>query len=193
VTERSVRLPFPPSINGAFAQSQFFNPARKRMELRRHQSKAYRAWQEEAVLRLLSLKWPRYEVPVVVKLELTPPFGNPRDCDNYFKAPIDALVKARILRDDSWDHVRGVASWWHRPGPKADAHVLIHIRPAQTDTRPNLSLPEHSALARIRKLGVLLVGPDHELTATQRSLIVKGYIEPQAGLLPGQPQGYVAV
>jgi Holliday junction resolvase RusA-like endonuclease len=192
VTERSARLPFPPSINGAFAQSAFFNPARKRMELRRHQSKAYRAWQEEAVLRLQALKWPRYEGIVGLWISLFPPFGLPRDLDNYNKAPIDALWKSRVLRGDDWDCIRELHEKWHDPVPRKDAYIALSIRPLPHE-RPFLTLPEHSTLARIRKAGVLLVAPDHELTATQRSLIVKGYIEPQPGLLPGQPQGYVAV
>lgn len=192
MTERSVRLPFPPSINGAFAQSQFFNPARKRMELRRHQSKEYRAWQEDAVLRLLSLKWPRFEGIVALDISLFPPFGLPRDLDNYNKAPIDALWKSRVLKGDDWDCIRELHVKWHDPRPRAESYIAMRLRELP-DERPYLTLPEHSMLARIRKTGVLLVAPDHELTATQRSLIVKGYIEPQPGLLPGQPQGYVVV
>src|SRR5262245_32464032 len=118
-------LPFPPSTNNLFTQGVV------RGKVRRFPSRRYKAWREEATVRIRAA-WrthPPYAVPVVVKLELTPRDSRPRDADNYAKPILDALVASHVLTDDSNRHVKAVIPYWENPSDTAG--VIVTIRPAK--------------------------------------------------------------
>ena len=126
--EVSIWTPFPPSVNGLFAHGLV------RGKVRRFPTKAYKQWRREAVLRMRLARIPTYDVPVVVKLELTPRDSRPRDADNYAKGVMDALVEARILTDDSNRYVKSVTPYWMPPSKQAGCTVFI--RPAENIGTP---------------------------------------------------------
>lgn len=102
-------LPFPPSLNNLFA-----NVAGQRG---RFPSRRYTAWRKAASLELLLQRPKRYPVRADVLVELCPPDKRERDSDNYTKAPLDALVRAGILADDSRSFVRSSMAVFVENGP----------------------------------------------------------------------------
>ena len=134
----SIWLPFPPSVNNLFPQAIVLG------KIRRFPSKQYKAWRKEAFWRIRAARIARYEVPVNVRLELTPRDRRPRDADNYCKPCLDALVEARVLHDDSNLWVLSVAPFWNPPGTK-EVGVIVHIQPADVDHAVQLSLLDGAA------------------------------------------------
>lgn len=180
MTEQRVWLPFPPSTNNLFAQN--------RKTGRRFPSKGYKAWRNEAHVLLRMAKIPRFEVPVVIKLELTPKDNRARDASNYIKAVEDALVQARILIDDDQRYVKAVAPYWLNPSPRAG--VLVIIRPAVNLGRGALTPAETRLLAAITH--GMTVPAGHKPSNDLKGLLEKGYVKPVPGLLDGAVQGYAA-
>jgi crossover junction endodeoxyribonuclease RusA len=84
-----LELPFPPSVNSCWraVRGRTILSARGR----EYRAKAIRACRDAEVV----------DGPVSVKIYLYPPDRRRRDVDNYAKAILDALVHARVLRDDS--------------------------------------------------------------------------------------------
>jgi Holliday junction resolvase RusA-like endonuclease len=64
-----------------------------------------RAWLNEAVP-LLRAARVRFDGQVRVRMYLSPPDRRTRDGDNLEKAIMDALVRARVIKDDSLKYVR---------------------------------------------------------------------------------------
>ncbi|KQT52256.1 MULTISPECIES: RusA family crossover junction endodeoxyribonuclease [unclassified Aureimonas] len=95
-----ITMPFPPSLNGVF-------PTRGN---RRVPSPAYRAWRDEAGWTIKAQRPAKFTTPVHVRIDLMPPDGRRRDVDNLAKAPLDALVAAGVLADDSL--VRRLSIGW---------------------------------------------------------------------------------
>jgi crossover junction endodeoxyribonuclease RusA len=124
MSEKSVWLPFPPSVNNLFAQGVV------KGKVRRFPSKTYKAWRKQALLHIMAARIRRFEEPVVVKLELTPRDNRPRDADNYSKAVLDALVAARVLPDDSNVYVKAVSAWF-APASASGHGVIVTLRIAQ--------------------------------------------------------------
>lgn len=102
--QQSIALPFPVSLNNAFAQN--------RATGRRYRTKRYRAWSDLALWRIKIAKLKRMAGPVRVEIGLTPPDARKRDADNLVKPILDVLVKAGILADDSSATVRAVSVGW---------------------------------------------------------------------------------
>jgi crossover junction endodeoxyribonuclease RusA len=185
-TEVKVWLPFPPSVNNLFSQGVV------KGKVRRFPSRQYKAWRKEAVIRLLAAKLPRFSVPVVIKLALTPKDARARDADNYNKAVIDALVEARLVPADDSRWIKAVSAWWENP--KAGGGVEVFIRPAKMEGRQKaLNANERKALTRIKHAGVLLVSPKHHTSAAVMALMEKGYVRELPGLFKNVPQGFVAL
>jgi Holliday junction resolvase RusA-like endonuclease len=188
MTDFKVWLPFPPSANNIFTQGVV------RGKVRRFPSRRYKAWREEAVIRVRAA-WrtkPPYAVPVVVKLELVPPDGRGRDADNYAKPVLDALVEARVLVDDSNRWVKAVAPYWENPSDTAG--VIVTIRAAEEVRRPALTASERALLKAIRTSRLFeTIDPDYRPSAAMRGLIEKGYVRALPGLIEGIPQGYRVV
>lgn len=86
---REIELPFPPSVNSCWraVRGRSILSARGR----EYRAKAIRACHDCEVI----------DGPVSVKIYLYPPDRRRRDVDNYAKAILDALVHAKVLKDDS--------------------------------------------------------------------------------------------
>ena len=121
-----LELPWPPSANRRLV------PARGRWVT----APAYRAWQERAAEALLH--WPTYKgnlwIPsdrLAVFIEACPPDNRRRDLDGLIKAPLDALVRARIVADDSTRHITHVACYL---GPVVKGGLLRVTIESDTET-----------------------------------------------------------
>lgn len=180
-------LPFPPSTNNLFTQGVV------KGKVRRFPSRQYKAWREEAVIRIRAA-WrskPPYAVPVVVKIELTPRDSRARDADNYAKPILDALVASRVLADDSNRWVKAVVPYWENPA--ATFGAIVMIRPAKDVRKPALNADERALLARIEAQALACIPPGWKPPAALWGLLEKGYVAPVPGLIEGVPQGYLAV
>jgi Holliday junction resolvase RusA-like endonuclease len=180
--ERTIWLPFPPSVNNLFAHA----PVKGRV--RRFPTSKYKRWQRDAEVLILAARLPRYTEPVVIKLALVPPDGRARDASNYCKAVEDSLVKARVLIDDNQNFVKAVIPYWENPS--STPGVRVTIRPAKDVGKPALTAAERKALARLRQTGYRLVGPNWQPSLAMRGLLEKGYVEELPGLMDGTPQGF---
>lgn len=118
-------LPFPPSLNNAFAHGIV------RGRVRRFPTKIYKQWRRDAVIIIRSQRLKQFAEPVVIKLELTPGDRRARDADNYCKPVLDALVEAGLLIDDSNRYVRAVIPYWMNPHAKSG--VTVSIRHAKEE------------------------------------------------------------
>lgn len=183
--EHKLWLPFPPSVNNLYAHGVV------KGRVRRFPRAKYRAWMDEAIIRLRSY-WGRrepFDQPVVIKLELTPRDTRGRDADNYNKPVIDALVKARVLVDDSQRYVKAVIAYWQNPSPQPG--VVVTIRLAQNVGRAPLTPAEMRLRLTLMQQGGQLTTPaGYKPSKELQSLLQKGYAEPIPGLLDGAPQGY---
>jgi crossover junction endodeoxyribonuclease RusA len=130
--EWSLWLPFPLSSNNLFAHKIVPGKAGRGAFAQRYPTPAYRRWRREAEVRICAARLPRMTEPVVVKLELTPPNARRRDCDNFGKGILDALVAARVLPDDNMQWVKAVIPYWLDPH-KPTAGVVVTLRVAELE------------------------------------------------------------
>lgn len=86
-----VSLPFPPSVNNLF-----LNAGKRRIPTPR-----YKAWKVKADLMLMTQRLRLIPGAVNVRIDLVQPDRRRRDIDNCSKAPLDAIVKAGVITDDS--------------------------------------------------------------------------------------------
>jgi crossover junction endodeoxyribonuclease RusA len=110
----AVSVPFPPSTNNLFR-----NAAGKG----RVPTERYRVWLQAAGW---AVKMARHEpVPgqVAVDIALTRPDRRARDLDNLAKAPLDLLVKHKLIEDDS--RIADIRLHWVEGGPEC----LVSVRP----------------------------------------------------------------
>ena len=89
--QTQINLPFPPSLNGLFAN---------RKGGRRKTAK-YEMWIADATKMLLRQKFKQHTGHIAVNIFLTKPDNRRRDLDNQNKAICDLLVAHKIIRDDS--------------------------------------------------------------------------------------------
>jgi len=92
----SVSLPFPPSTNNLFVTARFGRTTRR---VSSPKARAYVEAVAMAVRQLGEPMAPAGEVRAVLAVWV--PDRRARDLDNLCKAPLDALVKAGVLKDDS--------------------------------------------------------------------------------------------
>lgn len=59
----------------------------------------------------------RLDASIELHMRLSAPDRRRRDIDNYIKSPLDVLVKAKILKDDS--QVKRLVVVWDEPGEDA--------------------------------------------------------------------------
>lgn len=85
-----LHLPFPPSVNNLFA-----NGAKGRFPTPR-----YKAWREEAALRLHAQRPRPIKGRYVVTMRFERPDRRARDADNLSKAPMDLLVSTGVIEAD---------------------------------------------------------------------------------------------
>ena len=113
-----VVLPFPPSANGNWRNTD-------RGTLL---SKKARAYRKEVQQLVLVNRWSKdISTPVTVTLFLIPPDNLRRDLDNFAKIPLDALVHAKVLKDDS--QVKDLRILWAESPQKG--RLLVRIEPYQ--------------------------------------------------------------
>lgn len=92
----SLSLPFPPSTNNLFVTARFGRTTRR---VSSPQARAYAEAVAKRVRDLGALQAPAGELRAVIAAWL--PDRRARDLDNLCKAPLDALVKAGVMVDDS--------------------------------------------------------------------------------------------
>lgn len=86
-------LPFPPSVNGAYAG-----------HIRRYKSKAYKQWLDKCPeLPALGIDY-----PVGIKYTLFMPDAKKRDISNYIKLVEDYMVNQGVLIDDNHEIIQRV-------------------------------------------------------------------------------------
>lgn len=118
-------LPFPPSTNGLYTNRKGG----------RAKTPGYKAWQEEAGLRLNRQRVGRIEGPYHLVVDLERPTkknGEPskakRDLDNYVKAISDLIVTHGVVEDDRYLESVRIAWSDHAKGAfvtvQADAELL---------------------------------------------------------------------
>lgn len=92
MTECTIKLPFPPSVNTMYANM----PKRGRIK-----TAAYRDWANEAGWMLNSQKPSKFQEPVTINYTFGPKGGRLWDLSNHIKAVEDLLVRQCILPDDN--------------------------------------------------------------------------------------------
>jgi Holliday junction resolvase RusA-like endonuclease len=112
-------LPVPISTNNLFRNVE---------KIGRVATSDYKAWQKNAAQRLAAQRpLPAFALPVDIVLLVGEKGVGEMDSDNAAKAFLDALVKAKVIRNDSKKWVRSCKSQWV-PGI---AGCVACIRPAQ--------------------------------------------------------------
>ena len=92
--QSEITLPWPPSVNS------YWRTYKGRM-LISAEGRAYRAAVADQIL-LQGFRQNRtYENKIIVLIKAYRPDERKRDLDNLFKAPLDALAKAGVYKDDS--------------------------------------------------------------------------------------------
>ena len=123
MTPVSIEMPFPPSVNGLFGGIT-----------RRRITKHYRTWRNEAEKMILISRARPMAGPVKIAIKLHPPDSRARDASNFIKAIEDALVRMRVIPDDSAEHVQGVtAEWGPVAKPSKRARAIVTITPLTTE------------------------------------------------------------
>lgn len=113
----NLSVPFPPTTNNLF-----MNVGKRRVP-----TKAYRSWRELVCVVIDNQMHGQKPIdgPYHMVIELDRPDKRARDVSNYAKAIEDALVVAKVVRDDS-DALSLMLKWSDRaPGKEAHAHVEI--------------------------------------------------------------------
>lgn len=113
-----ITLPHHPAVNNLFATFRG----------RRIPSRRYTAWQAEAAALLAEQQPPRILGPFIATLVFTRPDRRKRDLDGLAKAPLDALVKAGVIEDDSL--CQGLSLCWSAGSPDKNGGVRIVLEAA---------------------------------------------------------------
>lgn len=115
-----IALPFPPSVNALFGGGS---------KQKRFPSAAYKAWIKACPKNIVH----RAQTPCRLHYTLFWPDARIRDGGNYLKAPLDWLVREKILIDDNWQVV--VGETWESGGiDRSNPRVEIQILPARDDS-----------------------------------------------------------
>jgi crossover junction endodeoxyribonuclease RusA len=114
-----IALPFPPSVNAAYA-----NGGNRRG---RHKTNAYRLWEQLAAIGIKDSHRLALEA-YTIAIALRAPDKRARDLGNYEKCVSDLLVAHGVVKDDSF--CRRLMMTWNE-GMAEECVVLIH--PAEED------------------------------------------------------------
>lgn len=109
-------LPFPPSINGLFANS-------KHNAKQRFKSQKYKQWLSICP-DLSTFKAPE---PCTISYVMYFPDDRPRDGQNYMKATLDFMVSQSVLTDDNRKIVKG-EQWIDGGIDRGNPRIEITIR-----------------------------------------------------------------
>jgi Holliday junction resolvase len=116
----SLALPGPISTNNLFRNV----PGKGRVV-----SAEYAAWKATTRDAIQANRPPRFTLPVTITLFVGEKGVGRMDSDNTAKAYVDALVKARVIPDDSRKWVRGIAVAWVPGMAGAVAEIRVARRP----------------------------------------------------------------
>lgn len=100
-------------------------------------SAKYMDWETKAV-RIIqrTVGFPRpLPWPVCVSISLVMPDKRPRDLSNLCEGVMDAMVRAGLLVDDSWKHVRTLSVSYSGVDP-VKAGATVHLRRSHLDLSP---------------------------------------------------------
>lgn len=118
-----IALPFPPSVNALFGGGS---------KQKRFPSAAYKSWLKACPTDVCRTLFD-CKNPCRVHYTLFWPDARIRDGGNYLKAPLDWLVREKILIDDNWQVV--VGETWESGGiDRSNPRVEIQILPARDDS-----------------------------------------------------------
>lgn len=107
MTEATIQLPFPVSVNGMYA-----NIYRKG----RVKTAPYREWLEEAGWMMKAQPVKPFDCPVEIQAIVCAPDKRRRDLDNLWKPILDLLTAHKVIADDSFDCVRALYISWMPEG-----------------------------------------------------------------------------
>ena len=108
-------LPLPPSSNNLF-----LNVRRGRVK-----SPEYRAWQDEALTVLRTVRPWQGGYPVRIRIVIQEKVNRGRDASNFEKAPVDCLVQAGIIHNDN---LKNVVENTQRYEPGTGHGIRVEIR-----------------------------------------------------------------
>ena len=111
----TLTLPWPPAVNNLFATFQN----------RRIPSRRYKQWLAEALAAVRAQQPARIVGSFHVRVLLDRPDRRRRDLDGLLKAPLDCLVKAGVIEDDSL--AQSIAIAWSDAEPKKPGAVRICV------------------------------------------------------------------
>jgi Holliday junction resolvase RusA-like endonuclease len=115
---QEIYLPFPPSVNGMYANV----PGKGRVK-----SERLRSWEQIAGYDINRQKPKRIKGPVELSIYLQEPdTARKKDCSNFIKAVEDLLVSRKIIEADDSKIVRKVSACWS-PDTRG---CRVSIRPA---------------------------------------------------------------
>lgn len=122
MTNLTMTLPFPPSVNHYWRHVVLGKPPKQRVTTLI--SKPGREYSESVAAQVLAEKT-RLKIAsyVAMTVLLSPPDRRRRDVDNYSKSLLDSLVKAGVLEDDSL--VRDLRLVWGEVRKGGQAVVMI--------------------------------------------------------------------
>ncbi|MCA2013495.1 RusA family crossover junction endodeoxyribonuclease [Cereibacter sphaeroides] len=121
----SLALPGPISTNNLFRNV----PGKGRVV-----SAEYASWRKTTRDAIHANQPPRFTLPVTISLFVGEKGVGQMDSDNTAKAYLDALVKAKVIPDDSRKWVRGIAVHWVPGMAGAVAEIRVASRqPAASD------------------------------------------------------------
>lgn len=106
-----IAVPVPPSTNTLFRNVA----GRGRVP-----TGIYQRWRDSAEGRFWGVKYTMFKVPVTITITL--PRGRGPDVDNCAKAPIDMLVKMRVIQDDNRNYVHRVTT---QLGDVAECEIFV--------------------------------------------------------------------
>jgi len=121
----TLTLPFPVSLNNAFAQSRRWSRLQGKQVTQRHKSSRYRQWCTESDTTIMAARVPRIKGPVRIAITLHAPDKRRRDADNRIKGVLDSLVRMEVIEADDNRIVRMVESCWGENRKPAKAIVTI--------------------------------------------------------------------
>jgi len=118
-----ISIDFPPSVNNLFLNA---GKGRGRVP-----TPEYRAWRERTAWMIAAQKPLPIAGKVNVRVDLVAPDKRRRDADNLAKAPLDAIVRAGLIDDDS--AIRRLSIGWEDSGEPCTITITA-CNPTTTET-----------------------------------------------------------
>lgn len=119
MTEASINLPWPPSVNAMYANGGYRG---------RSKTDAYKGWQNKAGWALNYQRFPRFSGPVYIAYT----FGKKKgryDLSNFLKPIDDLLVHHKIITDDNSKVIVGFSV---TQNPELEG-VLVHVSALESE------------------------------------------------------------